>query len=190
MNMSMNKVTTSTLAALLLAPLLVLHAADAPQPVEPLPAFKAKLQATLVKHLNRLIGADGSVATLKGKTAEDSEALTFYLMQQFNPAYREEKLNAAVRKAQAFALKNIAPMTEPNHGPACQEHTTREAPTHYSLKEDTKRCFQLGRILFGGGYTDEGLKIMNAALEQFPVGNVGQDGAHAAEPSALILSAF
>ena len=111
-------------------------------------------------------------------------------LQQFNPAYREEKLNAAVRKAQAFALQHIAPMTEPNHGPACKEHTTREAPTHYSLKEDTKRCFQLGRILLGGGHTDEGLKIMNAALEQFPVGNVGQDGAHAAEPSALILSSF
>ena len=377
----MNTVTSIVLAALLLSPLPALHAADAPPPADPVPAFKAKLQATLVKHLDQLLGADGAVAPLKGKTAEGSEALTFYLLfertgeqkyrraalgmadqvlkdmratkcgvlaikekekpggktilgggapalgnyaggvayilhkeggrtndlcyvanvidrypwneggwwaatidvttgepkeplskpspinksasiamaagmlsvyvrdvdpvlaarlkqkadkclysqiistqeadgfwhyslsgndpgnkdilgyfmltteelmklQQFNPAYREERLNAAVRKAQAFALKHIAPMTEPNHGPACQQHTTRESPTHYSLKEDTKRCFQLGRLLLGGGYTNEGLKIMNAALGQFPVGNVGQDGAHAAEPSALILSSF
>jgi hypothetical protein len=29
---------------------------------------------------------------------------------------------------------------------------------------------------------------MNAALDHFPIGNAGMDGAHAAEPSALILS--
>ena len=31
---------------------------------------------------------------------------------------------------------------------------------------------------------------MTTALDHFPVGNGGQDGAHAAEPSALILSGF
>jgi hypothetical protein len=31
---------------------------------------------------------------------------------------------------------------------------------------------------------------MNTALDHFPIGNAGQDGAHAAEPSALILSGF
>lgn len=366
---------------MLLAPLSVLHAADALQPVDATAAFRAKLQTTLIRHLNQLLGADGAVATLKGKTAEGSEALTFYVMfertgeqryrkaalsmadqvlkdmratkfgvlpikekekpggqtilgggapalgayaagvayilhkeggrtndlkyvatvldrypwneggwwaatidvttgepkepiskpspvnknaaiamaagmisvyvhdldpelaarlkqktdkclysqlipaqeadgfwhyslagkdpnnkdvlgyfmltteelmklQQFNPGYREERLNAAVRKAQAFALKRIAPMTEPNIGPACTEHATRETPAHYSLKDDAKRSFQLGRILLGGGYRDEGIRIMNVALAQFPVGNVGQDGAHAAEPSALILSSF
>ncbi|MCX7007577.1 MAG: hypothetical protein NTY53_10085 [Kiritimatiellaeota bacterium] len=108
-------------------------------------------------------------------------------LQQFDPAYREEKLNAAVRKAQIFALKYIAPMTDPNHGPACKEHVTRETPVHYAVNDDLKRLYELGRILLGGGYTDEGLKIMNAALAQFPVGNSGQDGAHAAEPLALIL---
>ena len=368
-------------AALLLVLPAALYAADTPTPTDPMQAFKAKLQTTMIRHLNQLLGAEGAVAALKGKTAEGSEALTFYLMfgrtgdqryrkaalgmadqvlkdmratkfgvlaikekekpdgkmimgggppalgnyaagvayilfkeggrtndlkyiatvldrypwneggwwaatidvttgepkepiskpspinknaaiamaagmvsiyvcdadpelaarlkqktdkciysqilpaqeadgfwhyslsekdpnnkdvlgyfmltteelmklQQINPAYREEKLNAAVRKAQAFALKCIAPMTEPNHGPACKAHTTRETPTHYSLKENMKRSYELGRILFGGGYTDESLKIMNAVLEQFPVGNGGQDGAHAAEPSALILSGF
>jgi len=109
-------------------------------------------------------------------------------LQKFNPAYREAKLNAVVQKAQAFALKRIAPMTDPNSGPPCAEHATPGTPSHYSLKDDSKRSFQLGLILIGGGYTDEGIKIMKAALDQFPIGNAGQDGAHAAEPSALILS--
>lgn len=369
------------LAILLLAPQAVLHAADAQKPSDPLPAFKSKLQTTLSRHLNRLLSDDGSVASLKGKTAEGNDALAFYLMfevtgeqkfrkaalsmadqvlkdmratkfgvlpikekekpggktiigggppalgayassvayilhkeggrnddlkyiatvldrypwnekgwwaatidvatgeskepmskpspinktaaiakaagivsayvrdfdpelsarlkqktdkcicaqiipaqvadgfwhyslsgndpkdkdilgyfmlttkelmdlQKFNPAYREEKLNAALRKAQAFALKRIAPMTDPNTGPACAEHATRGTPSHYSLKEDSKRSFQLGLILIGGGHMDEGIKITNAALDHFPIGNAGQDGAHAAEPSALILSGF
>ena len=45
-------------------------------------------------------------------------------LQKFNPAYREEKLNASPQKAQAFALKCIAPMIEPNTGAACAEHRT------------------------------------------------------------------
>jgi hypothetical protein len=45
-------------------------------------------------------------------------------------------------------------------------------------------------VLIGGGHTEEGIKIMTTALDHFPIGNVGQDGAHAAEPSTLILSGF
>jgi len=111
-------------------------------------------------------------------------------LQKFNPAYREEKLNAAVRKARAFALKCIAPMTDPNTGPPCTQHATRGTPSRYSLKDNLKRSYQLGLILFGGGHMDEGIKIMNAALDHFPIGNAGMDGVHAAEPSALILSGF
>jgi hypothetical protein len=58
------------------------------------------------------------------------------------------------------------------------------------VKDDPKRSYQLGLILFGGGYRDESIKIMNAALAHFPIGNAGQDGAHAAEPAALILSGW
>ena len=370
-----------TLTVLLLIPLPALHAAETPKPADASQAFKAKLQTTLTRHLNQLLGADGSVASMKGKTAEGNGALAFYLMfevtgdqkfrkaalsladqvlkdmratkfgvlpikekdkpggttiigggppalgayasgvayilhkeggrnddlkyiatvldrypwneggwwaatidvatgeskepmtkpsiinktaaiamaagiasayvrdidselsarlkqkadkciyakiipaqepdgfwhyslsdrdpnnkdvlgyfmlttkelmalQQFNPAYREEKLNAALQKAQAFALKCIAPMTEPNTGPACATHATRGTPSHYSLKEESKRSYQLGLVLIGGGYLDEGIKIMNAALDHFPIGNAGQDGAHAAEPSALVLLGF
>ena len=109
-------------------------------------------------------------------------------LQHFNPAYREEKLNTAVQKAQAFALKSIAPTTEPNKDTAARPYATRGTPAYYAVKDDAKRSYQLGYILFGAGYRDEGIKIMNAALPHFPIGNGGQDGAHAAEPAALILS--
>jgi hypothetical protein len=109
-------------------------------------------------------------------------------LQRFNPAYREERLNAALKKAQAFALTQIAPITEPNQGPAARPHATAGTPTRYLLKEDAKRSFQLSLILIEGGHREEGSKILRTALEYFPVGNAGQDGSHAAEPTALILS--
>lgn len=109
-------------------------------------------------------------------------------LQHFNPEFREPKLNAALAKAQQFALQCLAPMTDPNSGPPCVEHGTPSTPKHYTLATDTKRGFQLGLILLGAGHVDEGVKIMNAALTHFPIGNAGQDGAHASEPSALILS--
>lgn len=134
--------------------------------------------------------------SLLDKDPKDKDVLGYFMLttkelmdlQKFNPAYREGKLNAAVQKAQAFALKHIAPMTDPNAGAATSEHATRGTPTHYEIKEDLKRSFQLGLVLIGGGHTEEGVKIMTAALDHFPFGNAGQDGAHAAEPSVLILS--
>jgi hypothetical protein len=136
--------------------------------------------------------------SLSDNDPDDKDVLGYFMLttkelmdlQKFNPAYREEKLNAAVQRAQAFALKCIAPMTGPNDGPPCKKYATLGTPAHYSLNEDSKRGFQLGLILIGGRHTDEGIKIMNASLDHFPIGNAGQDGAHAAEPSALILSGF
>jgi hypothetical protein len=136
--------------------------------------------------------------SLLDKNPEDKDVLGYFMLttkelmdlQKFNPTFREEKLTAAVKKAQAFALKHIAPMTDPNTGTSTSEHATRGTPTHYAIKEDLKRSFQLGLVLIGGGHTDEGIKIMTTALDHFPIGNAGQDGAHAAEPSALILSGF
>ena len=109
-------------------------------------------------------------------------------LQHFNPAYREPKLDAAIRKAQAFALKCIAPMTDPNTGPACAAHSTPSTPKHYVLADEPKRGFQLGLILMGAGEFGEGIKIMDASLKHFDFGNAGMDGVHAAAPSAAILS--
>ena len=136
--------------------------------------------------------------SLLDKDPKDKDVLGYFMLtieelmklQRFNPAYREDKLNAAVQKAQAFALQHIAPMTDPNTGTATTEHATRGTPKHYAIDDEAKRSFQLGLVLFGGGHLDEGIKIMSTALDHFPIGNGGQDGAHAAEPSALILSGF
>ena len=75
------------LIGLLLGATLSLRSADAPQKVdadsvvtESLPAFKATLRDTLTRHLDTLLGADGSVRAMKGKTAEGNGALAFYLM--------------------------------------------------------------------------------------------------------------
>ena len=134
--------------------------------------------------------------SLSDNDPKDKDVLGYFMLttkelmalQHFNPAYREEKLNAAVQKAQRFALKSIAPSTEPNKDPAARPHATKGTPAYYAVKDDAKRSYQLGYILFGAGYREEGIKIMNAALPHFPIGNAGQDGAHAAEPAALILS--
>ena len=109
-------------------------------------------------------------------------------LQHFNPEYREPKLDAALHKAQAFALSCIAPMTDPNSGPPCLAHSTPSTPKHYALAREPKRGFELGLILTASGSFDEGIKIMDASLQHFPFGNAGQDGAHAAEPSALLVS--
>lgn len=134
--------------------------------------------------------------SLLDKDPKDKDVLGYFMLttkelmdlQKFNPAYRETKLTDAVQKAQSFALKHIAPMTDPNKGDSTSEHATIGTPKHYSVNDDNKRSFQLGLVLIGGGHLDEGIKIMNTALDHFPIGNGGQDGAHAAEPTALILS--
>ncbi|MBL9201446.1 MAG: hypothetical protein JNL39_13130 [Opitutaceae bacterium] len=136
--------------------------------------------------------------SLKGTDPKDKDVLGYFMLttkelmnlQRFNPAYREARLFAALRKAQAFALRHIAPMTDPNTGTSTSEHATRGTPKHYVVTEDLKRSFQLGLVLLGGGHTSEGIKIMTPALERFPFGNAGQEGAHAAEPTALLLSGF
>ncbi|MDZ4849666.1 MAG: hypothetical protein SGI77_10245, partial [Pirellulaceae bacterium] len=61
---------------LVLAPLNTVRAADAPKVSD----FKSRLQTTLNRHLSQLVNNDGSVASMKGKTAAGEEALSFYLM--------------------------------------------------------------------------------------------------------------
>lgn len=132
---------------------------------------------------------------LNGNNPKDKDILGYFMLtvqelmelQHYNPAFREPKLDAAIHKAQEFAAKHIAPMTEPNTGQASSPYMTSSTPKHYDLSEEPKRGFQLGISLFGGGYQEEGSKIMEAALKHFPVGDGGMDGAHAAGPSAAIL---
>jgi hypothetical protein len=133
---------------------------------------------------------------LTGNDPKNKDVLGYFMLtthvlmelQKLNPAYREARLNSAVHKAQAFALRCIAPMTAPNNGPACREHATPATPSHYTLEDDFKRGFELGFILIGSGNMSEGLKIMDASMRHFPFDDAGQGGARAGEFSALVLS--
>ena len=132
---------------------------------------------------------------LTGKDPKNKDILGYFMLttqelmelQCFNPAYGEPKLNAAIHKAQKFALNTIAPMTAPNTNSVSNLHLTPSTPHHYSLATDPKRGFQLGLILIGASNFDEGIKIMDAALAHFPFGDVGMEGVHAAAPSAAML---
>ncbi len=133
--------------------------------------------------------------SLAGNDPKDKDILGYFMLtiqelmelQLFNPAYREPKLDAALKKAQTFALNSIAPMTDPNTGQACAAHSTSGTPKHYTLAEEPKRGFQLGIVLIGSGFMDEGIKIMDASLQHFDFGNGGMDGVHAIAPTAGIL---
>lgn len=132
---------------------------------------------------------------LTGKDPKNKDVLGYFMLttqelmelQCFNPAYCEPKLDAAIHRAQQFALNSIAPMTAPHTNSVANAHNTPSTPHHYSLATDPKRGFQLGLILIGAGNFDEGIKIMDAALQHFPFGDVGMEGVHAAAPSAAML---
>lgn len=133
--------------------------------------------------------------SFSGNDPKEKDVLGYFLLttnvlldlQQFNEAYRETRLHAALQRAQAFALRCVAPMTDPYPGPAPRPHATPGTPARYTMPDDVKRGFSLGRILLAAGATTEGWKILDTAVRHFPSGNAGQDGAHAAEPAALIL---
>ncbi len=132
---------------------------------------------------------------LTGNDPKNKDILGYFMLttqelmelQYFNPAYREPRLDAALHKAQQFALRSIAPMTAPNTNSAGAAHGTPSTPRHYSPATDPKRGFQLGLILIGAGHFHEGIKIMEASLPYFPFGDAGMEGVHAAAPSAAIL---
>lgn len=110
-------------------------------------------------------------------------------LQNASGHFRSEKLDTALRRAQSFAVRCLAPMTEPNLTSGCRERATPGTPVRYSMRDDAKRGFALARILVGSGHFEQGMPILRAALRRFPLGNAGQDGAHAAEPLTLILAA-
>ena len=136
--------------------------------------------------------------SLTGNDPKDKDVFGYFMLttnalmdvQQFCESYRTERLGTAVQRAQAFALRCLAPMSEPNTGAGCRERATSGTPARYIMRDDVKRGFALARILIGGGLPEDGVPILRAAIRHFPLGNAGQDGAHAAEPSALILAAM
>lgn len=132
---------------------------------------------------------------ISGRDPKDKDVLGYFMLststlaelQHFNAAYREPKLDAAIAKAQKFAFECIAPMTDPNTGPACAAHSTPGTPGHYHLAEESKRGFELAGLLIDGGFMDEGIKIMDESLKHLRPGDAGMDGAHAAGPATGVL---
>jgi hypothetical protein len=91
------KTSLAALAILILVTPAALHSADPPEFSSSSRAFKSQLQSTLDRHLNRLVNNDGTVASLKGKTAEGSGALAFYLMYEMTgePRFRKAAVELA-----------------------------------------------------------------------------------------------
>ncbi|MCL5743643.1 MAG: hypothetical protein M1541_06915, partial [Acidobacteria bacterium] len=109
----------------------------------------------------------------------------FIQLQHFTGSYKDAVFNRALEKASDFALDCIAPMTDPNHGPACRR-STPSTPAHFSLQDDPRRGFELALVLTGTGALQEGMKITDAATRYFPYGHTGAEGAHAVRPAVLM----
>lgn len=131
---------------------------------------------------------------LKGNDPKGKDVLGYFMvttdalakLRHFAPSMRQPALDAALEKAFAFARDEIAPMTDPNQGPA-SKRTTRSTPAHFALAKDPKRGFTLGMILIAVGEHREAAKIIDYWTQNFPTGDTGQDGAKAADAFAHML---
>jgi hypothetical protein len=105
-------------------------------------------------------------------------------LTEFAPSFRDAALEKAIAKAEAYAAKNIAPNTDPYTGKAAAPKTA-STPAHYDVAADPKRGYMLSVALVHGKYNDQAEKIAGNALDHFPSGDRGQDGAHCAYAMAL-----
>ncbi len=102
------------------------------------------------------------------------------------PTFRSPALDKAIAGAEAFAMKEIAPMTAPNIGKKVARPIGGKTPEHYDPAEIPKRSFQLAVLLADGKYQAEAAKILSHALTVFPHGDRGQKGAQCAEAASLV----
>ena len=133
---------------------------------------------------------------LGGNDPKDKDLLGYFMitaeallqLQQFTKSYRDPVFQTALDKACAFALKTIAPMTDPNEGPRPPvNRTTPATPAHFTPAANPKRGFSLGVILCGGGNFGEAEKIIDYWTANYPYGSGGEDDAHAFDASVLML---
>ena len=90
---------------------------------------------------------------LSGNDPKGKDVLGYFMLttealaklQHFAPE-QPPAMNAALAKAFAFARTQIAPMTDPNKGPA-SVRTTAATPKQFTLSKDPKRGFTLGLVL-------------------------------------------
>ena len=108
-------------------------------------------------------------------------------MRQCTGSRSNPVLLRALEKASGFAAKCIAPIADPNNGPACRGRTTPGTPSHCTVSDDPRRGFQPGLILLASRNYEQAIRIMNETLEYFPYGDTGAEGSHAVHPCALML---
>lgn len=109
-------------------------------------------------------------------------------LQKLAPSCWNPAVAASVRKAEGFAAKHIVPMTAPFTSAAVSPRTTPATPSRYDSRTEPKRGFQLAVLLAHGKYSEEAEKIINYALDCFPHGDRGQEGAKCANDAAAILT--
>jgi hypothetical protein len=106
----------------------------------------------------------------------------------FAPSYRSATLDRAIAKAEEFAARNIAPVTDPFTGSSLSRWTTAATPAHYDIAEEPKRGFALGVALLHGGYREQAEKIIGYALDHLRYGNRGEEAAKCAHDLATIVT--
>jgi hypothetical protein len=107
-------------------------------------------------------------------------------LRKFAPSFGDDRaLETAIARAQAYAAANIAPNTDPYTGRIAAPKT-RSTPAHYDVAADPKRGYMLSVALAGSRYEEQAARILANALEDFPAGDRGQDGAHCSYALALI----
>ena len=158
--------------------------------------LKAKSDKCLYQKILPAQGPDGFWHySLAGKDPGNKDILGYFMLtsqflaelQFFVAPIHDSRLSAALQNAGAFAAKHIVPITGPNSGKQDSGHATSGTPAHYDLAAESKRGFQLGLVLAASRHYPACLQVIDATLPHYPTGNTGQDGAHAAAPSALIL---
>jgi hypothetical protein len=107
-------------------------------------------------------------------------------MRELAPSFRQPALEKAIARAEAFALKEIAPMTAPNTGKQPTRPIGGATPDTYDPTELPKRSYQLAVLLTHGGYKEEASKILSHALASFPKGDRGQHGSQCVEPASMV----
>jgi hypothetical protein len=113
---------------------------------------------------------------LTGRDPAGKEVLGYFMLgagllvrlRVLAPSFRTAELDRALNKAAEFAARKIG-------------------PARFNVADEPKRGFDLAMLLVDAEYGEAAEKIMNHALDHFPYGNRGQDGARCANSLAALL---
>jgi hypothetical protein len=113
---------------------------------------------------------------LTGRDPAGKEVLGYFMLgagllvrlRVLAPSFRTAELDRALNKAAEFAAKKIG-------------------PARFDVADEPKRGFDLAMLLVDADYGEAAEKIMNHALDHFPYGNRGQDGARCVNSLAALL---